>query len=72
MENLQEPKRKHRSTIYRVAEQLKKQLENNSAGVYWSAKRLASWATEDLEAVRDKADCEGMMRDGELLWHNLP
>ena len=68
----QQPKRKHRSTISRVARQLRQQLNGNSMGVYWSAKRLATWAKEDLEAVRDRAECEGMMRDNELVWHDDP
>lgn len=72
MDTEQQPKRKHRSTIRRVAKQLREQLNGNSMGVYWSAKRLATWAKEDLEAVRDLAECEGMMRDDELVWHDDP
>lgn len=72
LETEQQPKRKHRSTIHRVAKQLREQLNGNSMGVYWSAKRLATWAKEDLEAVRDLAECEGIMRGDELIWHDEP
>ncbi|NKF30450.1 hypothetical protein HER21_28690 [Pseudomonas sp. BGM005] len=72
-----EPKRKHRSTIYRAAQRLVRQCEGNSAGVYWSAETLAAWHADDLTALADRvaaadAGVQAMMIRGELCWHLEP
>jgi hypothetical protein len=67
----QQPKSKHRSTIHRVAVKLRDEVET-AQHVYWSAKRLATWSRDDLEAVSKRSGVCGMMRDGELCWHLEP
>ncbi|WP_408601812.1 hypothetical protein [Pseudomonas sp. PLMAX] len=67
----QEPKPKQRSTIHRVANKLRDEVEA-AQHVYWPAKRLATWNREDLETVSKRSGVCGMMRDGELCWHLEP
>lgn len=75
---VEQPKRKHRTTIYRAAQRLSRQAEGCSAGVYWTAEQVAAWHPQDLDALAERVGREGVgamtvradMRDilGAICW----
>lgn len=71
----EQPKRKHRSTLYRTARRLISQCHGGHAGIYWPREKLATWNDDDLVAVAAiaaRADVHTMMIRGELCWHMEP
>jgi hypothetical protein len=64
-----EPPRRHRTTVYRVAQRLIARVEGSSAGIYWTPEQVAAWHPDDFEALCTRlgaAGVQGMDIMGEL------